>query len=137
MALQNDAPIEINRNEEIKMKTTALLLSLGVTLAAASSTVSAHQVTFEAADNSPGTELCMAVASNKPLTIQRTLKENHMPKQRMMNVLKCNDMSVGKFVAEYGLTRSANMLNLTPTPRTSITDLAQASSPKVIVVSGS
>lgn len=119
------------------MKTVTLLLSLGMSLAVVSGSAVAHQVKFEAADSSPGTELCMAVASNKPLTIQRTLKENNIPKQRMVNVLKCNDMSVGKFVSEFGLSRSAGMLNITPTPRTSITDLAHVNNAKVILVSGS
>ena len=91
---------------------------------------------FVAADNSPGTELCIAFASNKPLEMKKAIKENRVRKFQIDDKLTCNDMSLTKFASVYGLNRTGNYMNLDVKTSTSIQDLAMAKK-QIIYVSGS
>lgn len=91
---------------------------------------------FFAADNSPGTALCMAMTTNKPLKLHRELKETYLKKHSLADKLTCNDMSLAKFANTYGLNRTGKYLNLEVKTSTSIQDLAMAKK-QIIYVSGS
>ena len=91
----------------------------------------------EAADNSVGTQACMAIASNKPLNVIGTMRDLRLSKRVMTEKLFCNDMPTNKFVSTYGLHNSAKYLNFDIATKTSIQDIANVSDDTVIVIAGS
>ncbi|TLX48394.1 hypothetical protein C1E24_02780 [Pseudoalteromonas phenolica] len=116
------------------------LTTLGVTLLLATSTfvaTNANATEFTAADNSIGTQLCMAVAKDDKLALSQTMKDVRIKKHSLVNKLTCNDLSVAKFAATYDLENSAKFLNLDLNTVTTIRDLAAKRDQKVLVVAGS
>ena len=116
------------------------LTTLGATLLLATSTfvaTNANATEFTAADNSIGTQLCMAVAKDDKLTLSQTIKDVRIKKHLLVNKLTCNDLSVAKFAATYDLENSAKFLNLDLNTVTTIRDLAAKRAQKVLVVAGS
>lgn len=112
---------------------------LATTLISATLLVSANasaDTQFVAADNSPGTKLCMAFASNSPLKMNKALKRYRVNKFTIDDKLQCNDLSLAKFASSYGLNRTGKFMNLEVSTSTSIRDLAMLSN-KTIYVSGS
>ncbi|WP_417668179.1 DUF3718 domain-containing protein [Pseudoalteromonas tetraodonis] len=93
--------------------------------------------TFVATDSSPGTQAYMAVASNKRLTLLRTMKDLRIDKHVISKKLLCNDLSVGDFVTLYDLNKSAQFLNIEASTSTSIRDLAKVNKPLVVIMAGS
>jgi hypothetical protein len=111
-------------------------LFTGMLLGTALISVPASAVQFIAADSTPGTQACMAVVSNKPLTLRKAIQRLRVKKTVVKNKLQCNDLSMGEFVALYNFDRSAKYLNL-QTTHTSIKDIAKVDTPTVIVISAS
>ncbi|TMS91530.1 hypothetical protein CWB58_19065 [Pseudoalteromonas sp. S201] len=108
-----------------------------VLLGAATLTAPVMATTFVAADSSPGTQVCMAVASNKQLTLLKTIKELHTNKHVIGKKLRCNDLSMNDFVALYDLDKSARFFNIEATTSTSIRDLAKVNKLMVVIMAGS
>lgn len=120
------------------MKTLATTLSTTLLIGAAALTTTTTQAAeFIAADNSPGTQVCMAVISNKPITLSTTMRDVRMSKRIAVNKLRCNDMALDQFAGMYGFNKSAKYLNLDTSTKTSIHDLAKVNSDTTLVVSGS
>lgn len=119
------------------------LTTLGATLLLATSTfaananANANATEFTAADNTIGTKLCMAVAKDNKSNLLNTMKNVRISKNTMTNKLMCNDLSVAKFAATYGLENSAKLLNLDINTTTTIRDLAARNRQDVLVISGS
>ena len=116
------------------------LTTLGATLLLATSTfvvTNVNATEFTAADNSIGTQLCMAVAKDHKLSLKRTMDKVRINKHSLVNNLTCNDLSVAKFAATYDLNNSAKYLNLDTNTITTIRDLAAKRDKKVLVVAGS
>jgi len=115
------------------MKVLAAALVSATLLASANATADTQ---FVALDNSPGTELCMAFASNKPLDMKKAIKQNRVKKYQIDDKLTCNDMSLAEFASVYGLNRTSNYMNLEISTSTSIKDLAMAKK-ELVYISGS
>lgn len=117
------------------------LTTLGATLLLATSTfaanANANATEFTAADNTIGTQLCMAVAKDNKLVLKNAMAKVRISKYTMTKKLTCNDLSVENFAATYGLVQSARHLNLDMNTSTSIRDLAAKNRSDVLVVSGS
>ncbi|MBW4965553.1 MULTISPECIES: DUF3718 domain-containing protein [unclassified Pseudoalteromonas] len=111
----------------------ALCTTLVIGSAALAAPVSAAQ--FVAADSTPGTQICMAVASNKAYVLRKAQQSLNVKKSIISNKLTCNNLPMGDFVARYNLDKSANYLNIESNTRTSIKDLANVSLPDVVVIS--
>jgi hypothetical protein len=112
--------------------TTTLLI--GAASLASSNT---HAAEFIAADNTPGTQVCMAVIANKPITLSTTMRDLRMSKNTAVNKLRCNDMELAQFAGKYGFNKTAKFLNLESSTKTSIQDLAKREDNTILVVSGS
>ncbi|WP_058373549.1 DUF3718 domain-containing protein [Pseudoalteromonas translucida] len=119
------------------MNTLKATLYSSVLLSAVSIASPVMATQFIAADSTPGTQACMAVASNKRLTIHNTMKSLRISKAVISKKLLCNDLSVGDFISLYSLNKSARFLNIDMDTRTSITDLAKAKMPSVVIMAGS
>lgn len=115
------------------------LTTLGATFFLATSTfvTNANATEFVAADNTIGTKLCMAVAKDNRRALNNTMEKVRITKNTMTKKLTCNDLSLEKFAATYGLAQSARLLNLEINTSTSIRDLAAKHRSDVLVVSGS
>ena len=66
--------------------------------------------TLKAADASISTEVCMAVASNKPLRLYKTLKENRLSLQKVTKNIRCNDLTLHEFATKHSAERIASNL---------------------------
>lgn len=66
--------------------------------------------TLKAADASISTELCMAVASNKPLSLHRVLKENRLSLKKVAKNIRCNGLTLHEFATKHSAIRIANNL---------------------------
>ncbi len=118
------------------MNTLKATLYSGVLLSAVSIASPVMATQFIAADSTPGTQACMAVAANKRLTLYKTMQDLRISKAVINTKLLCNDLSVGDFVALYQLNKSADFLNIEMKTSTSITDLAKADMPSVVIMAG-
>lgn len=107
-----------------------------VLISAVSLAAPAMATSFVAADSTPGTQICMAVASNKRMSLHRTIKNLHISKHVVNKKLLCNDLSVGDFVALYDLDKSARFFNIEANTSTSIRDLAKVNKPVVVIMAG-
>lgn len=116
--------------------TTTLCTTLLLGTAALTST-NTEAAQFVAADNSPGTQICMAVASNKPIKLSMTMRELRVNKKVATDKLSCNNMSMENFAGTYGFNRTAKLLNLKAETNTSIQDLAKLDQQTIMVVAGS
>lgn len=120
------------------MNTLATTLCTTLILGAASLTATTTQAAqFVAADNSPGTQVCMAVISNKPIKLSTTMRDVRMSKRIAVTKLHCNEMPLNQFAGTYGFNKTAKYLDLDTSAKTSIHDLAKLSDDTVFVVSGS
>ena len=124
---------QTTRKSKMNTFKTALCTTLIIGSAALAAPVSATQ--FVAADSTPGTQICMAVASNKAYVLRKTQQSLNVKKSIISNKLTCNNLPMGDFVARYNLDKSANYLNIESSTRTSIKDLAKVSSTEIIVIS--
>lgn len=115
------------------------LTTLGATLILATSTfaANANATEFTAADNTIGTQLCMAVAKDNKTSLRNTMQKLRVNKHVMTEKLMCNDLTVEKFAATYALTNSAKHLNIDLNTSTTIRDLSAQRNTDVLVVSGS
>ncbi|WP_249314942.1 DUF3718 domain-containing protein [Pseudoalteromonas sp. S1727] len=104
---------------------------------AALTATNAEAAQFVAADNTPGTQICMAVASNKPIKLYLAMKEFRMNKSKTASKLQCNNMSMAEFTGTYGFDRTASRLGIDATTGTSIQDLAKLEQQTIMVVAGS
>ncbi|MFT6788150.1 MAG: hypothetical protein ACJAVX_001501 [Pseudoalteromonas rhizosphaerae] len=111
---------------------TTLLLS-----SAALTATNTEAAQFVAADNSPSTQICMAVSSNRPSQLYATMRDLRISKTTTTDKLRCNDMSIAKFAGTYGFNKTAKYLNLETTTGTSIQDLAKLDQQTIMVVAGS
>lgn len=117
-------------------------MKLSVTIAAAALITSLNvnaesNYTFVAADNHPGTQLCMAMTTNKAMKMNNALKLHRLNKRHVVNTLECNNMSLDKFASVYNLDKTGRFLNVSPNTRTSIRDIAKSDKKRVIYVSAS
>ncbi|XQF91965.1 DUF3718 domain-containing protein [Pseudoalteromonas espejiana] len=96
----------------------------------------ASAVQFEAADSSPGTQACMAVAANKTYVLRKTSRSLNISKAVLSKKLECNNLSMGDFVTLYNLDKSANYLNIDTSTRTSIKDLAKTMTSEKVIITG-
>lgn len=122
---------------ERKMNTLTTALGTAIILGFSLAATDASAAQFVAADNSVGTQACMAIASNKPLNVIGTMRDLRLSKRVMTEKLFCNDMPTNKFVSTYGLHNSAKYLNFDIATKTSIQDIANVSDDTVIVIAGS
>ena len=104
---------------------------------AAMTTTTTQAAQFVAADNNPGTQVCMAVVSNRPMKVYSTMKDLRLNKNTIADKLQCNDMSMSEFAGTYGFNRTAKYLGLETTTGTSIQDLAKLDQQTIMVVAGS
>lgn len=65
---------------------------------------------LKAADTSISTEVCMAVASNKPLSLHRTLRENRLSLSKVTKNIRCNGLTLHEFATKHSSVRIANNL---------------------------
>lgn len=128
--------MHINKDATTMISFKATLYST-VLLGAATLTAPLMATTFVTTDSSPGTQVCMAVASNKQLTLHKTIKELHTNKHVIGKKLRCNNLSVNDFVALYNLDKSARFFNIEATTSTSIRDLAKVNKLMVVIMAGS
>lgn len=119
------------------MNTLTTTLCTTLLLGSAVITSTAQAAEFSAADNTPGTQLCMAVTSNKPLNLHLTMKDMRISKHTVEKKLRCNEMSVAEFASNYGFERTAGYLNIEVETNTSIHDIAMHDNNAVLVVAGS
>lgn len=119
------------------MNTLSTIIGTALVLGSSVLSANTHAADFVAADNTFGTQACMAIASNKPIEVAQTLRSLRMSKRVVEDKLECNNMSTAKFASLYGFDRSATYLNLDTTTQTSIHDLAKVTQDTVLVVSGS
>ncbi|MBS3796549.1 DUF3718 domain-containing protein [Pseudoalteromonas sp. BDTF-M6] len=119
------------------MKRTTLLGSAGALILGALSSHAMANEQFVAADNTVGTQLCMAITKDNPFKLDREMDKHHIRHHIMTKKLLCNDLSVREFASLYGFERSLKKLRLTPLTETSIHDLAQVHGDTILVVSGS
>lgn len=118
------------------------MMKLALTLITATALFTANvhadnSVTFIAADAEPGTEVCMAMTTNKPLKLLKKLKEYKLQKQTVKNKLYCNNMDLGTFAATYKLNKTAKFMRVSNPGVTTIQDIAQRNKKRVIYVSAS
>lgn len=122
--------------EQIMNTLTVIGATLLITTAGFTSQANATE--FVAADESIGTQICMAIASNKRTTLKNTMASHKVTHYTIKNKLTCNDMSVATFANTYNLNRTASQLHFDLNTLTSIRDLsARAPKPSTIIVSGS
>lgn len=119
------------------MNTLTTTLLTTVLLGSAFTVSTAQAASFSAADNSPGTKLCMAVTANKSLKLHLAMKDARINKHTLSNKLRCNGMSVAQFAGTYGFDKSAGYLNIDVSTNTSIQDIAMRNNDEVLVVAGS
>lgn len=104
---------------------------------AAMTTTNTQAAEFVAADNSPSTQLCMAVVSNRPIQLYLTMKELRINKNITADKLHCNNMNMTQFADTYGFNKTAKYLGLETATGTSIQDLAKLEQQTILVVAGS
>lgn len=122
--------------EQIMNTLTAIGATLLITTAGFTSQANATE--FVAADDSVGTQLCMAIAKNKRTTLKNEMESHNATIRMVNNKLTCNGMSVSAFANTYDLTQSARHLYIDLNAITSIRDLsAQKAAPSTLVISGS
>ncbi len=119
------------------MNTLTTALGTALILASALTATDASAAQFVAADNSVGTQACMAIASNKPLNVIGTMRDLRLNKRVMTEKLLCNDMPTIKFASTYGFHNSAKYLNFETATKTSIQDIANVADDTVIIIAGS
>ncbi|WP_462158482.1 DUF3718 domain-containing protein [Pseudoalteromonas sp. GB56] len=119
------------------MKRTTLLGSAGAVILGALSMSASAQSNFIAADDSIGTQICMAITKDSPLKLRNEMKNHHVRKTVVVNKLQCNDLTVRQFASLYGFDRTLKGLGMTPLTETSIHDLAKVHGDTLTVVSGS
>ena len=88
--------------------TLCTTMVLGATLLIAKPALATQ---FVAADSSPGTQACMAVAANKSYVVRKASRDLNISKAVMSKKLHCNNLSMGDFVTLYNLDKSANYLH--------------------------
>ncbi|WP_286741731.1 MULTISPECIES: DUF3718 domain-containing protein [unclassified Pseudoalteromonas] len=113
--------------------TLCTTMVLGATLLIAKPALATQ---FVAADSSPGTQACMAVAANKSYVVRKASRDLNISKAVMSKKLNCNNLSMGDFVTLYNLDKSANYLNIDTSTRTSIKDLAKSYNPEKVIITG-
>ena len=91
---------------------------------------------FVATNNSPTTQLCMAVTTNKPLRVNKTLKFNRITKNIALKKVQCNGEPITDFAYRYGFDRAAKFLHGNRKGSVEIRDIAKADA-KPITVTGS
>lgn len=119
------------------MKRTTLLGSAGALILGALSFNASAQDEFIAADNTVGTQLCMAITEDAPLKLRNTMNDHRVRSYVVINKLQCNDLTVRQFASLYGFERSLKKLGMTPLTETSIHDLAKIHGDELNVVYGS
>ena len=119
------------------MKRTTLLGTAGVLLLGSLSSHAMANEQFVAADNTVGTQLCMAITKDNPFKMAQAMEKHNIPRHRLTKRLSCNDLSVREFASLYGFERSLQKLRLSPLTETSIHDLAKVHGDTILVVSGS
>ena len=113
--------------------TLCTTMVLGATLLIAKPALATQ---FVAADSSPSTQACMAVAANKSYVVRKASRDLNISKAVMSKKLHCNNLSMGDFVTLYNLDKSANYLNIDTSTRTSIKDLAKSYNPEKVIITG-
>ncbi|MEZ7278546.1 DUF3718 domain-containing protein [Pseudoalteromonas sp. CO302Y] len=115
-----------------------LTTTLGTALIIGSSVITfdTNAAQFVAADDSPGTQTCMAIASNNRLDLVHKMRDLGINRRVISDKLLCNNMSTAKFASIYGFNKTAKYLKLEST-QTSIHDLAKTADDTVIVIAGS
>jgi hypothetical protein len=89
----------------MNLLTTVIAASI-ITLSASAS-ASAHQTQkLVSADKSRTTEICMAVASNKPVKLYHTLRNNRLTISKANKAVRCNDMTLAQFGEKYNATKT-------------------------------
>ncbi|QMW13182.1 MULTISPECIES: DUF3718 domain-containing protein [Pseudoalteromonas] len=119
------------------MNTLTLAFGTALIVGSSMTATDANAAQFVAADNSAGTQACMAIVSNKPINLAQTMRDLRLNKRVISDKLQCNDMSTAQFASTYGFNKSASYLNLEQQTKTSIQDIAKVSDNTVYVISGS
>ena len=91
----------------MKLFTTILATT---TLLISANTMAHPQVKLEATDQSPATQICMAVASNKPINLLKVLKDNQMTMKTAVKKVRCNELTLGDFAQKHSAIKIANNL---------------------------
>ena len=99
----------------------------------ASFTSEAHAKKFVAADSSPSSQLCMAVASNKPINLIKRINDYSMTRKSVSKVVKCNSMPIASFAKVYELDRTGRLLKYENAPSISIKDIAMLDKDNIVI----
>ncbi|PAJ73758.1 hypothetical protein CJF42_14015 [Pseudoalteromonas sp. NBT06-2] len=87
---------------------TTIIVANVITLSA---NVSAHQTQkLVAADNNITTEICMAVASNKPIKLITALRNNRLNITKANKSIHCNGMTLEAFGEKHHAVNTATQL---------------------------
>jgi len=93
----------------MNLLTTVIAASV-ITLSASAS---AHQK-LVAADGSVTTEVCMAVASNKPIKLAKALRNNRLNISKANKGIRCNNMSLAEFGEKHNAVKTVARLQRQP-----------------------
>lgn len=91
----------------MKLLTTILATT---TLLISANTMAHGQVKLTASDQSPSTQICMAVASNKPINLIKVLKENQITMKTATKKIRCNELTLSDFAQKYSAIKIVNNL---------------------------
>lgn len=102
---------------------TTILITLSLSL-----TANAHAAEVVAQDNTQVTKLCVTAAQGNRAAMHNAIKNSGYSKRYVVNNIKCNDLPMTDFIAQYGKSpeaMNATLENARSTHRVSITDLAK------------
>ncbi|WDE13473.1 DUF3718 domain-containing protein [Thalassomonas haliotis] len=100
--------------------------------AAAAFAFSANAATYKfvAANNLPGTKLCISAVKNDLIGYKDMAKRYHVRHKYIANNVTCNGEEIASFAAAYGATRTAEYINRFHKGKVSIIDIAKAAKDK-------
>ena len=79
---------------------------------------------FVAANDQPGTQLCVSAVKNNLLGYKNMARHYRMSQKIIANNLTCNGMGIATFAASYQADRTAAYINKYRKGQVSITDIA-------------
>ncbi|WP_281556811.1 DUF3718 domain-containing protein [Thalassomonas sp. RHCl1] len=110
------------------MKSVITVLLTAATAFAFSANAATYK--FVAANNLPGTQICVSAAKNDLIGYKDMAKRYGVRHKYIANNLTCNGEEIARFAAAYGATRTADYINRFHKGKVSIIDIAKAAQEK-------
>lgn len=93
---------------------TALITSVFALCALVSSNAYSQDKKIVTTDSSADSSLCAAIAKDRPLLIQKRLREARLTKDKAKRVLRCNGLSLSEFAYKHNSSKTIAKLSLEP-----------------------